>query len=233
MAFDPQLERIFDSAPITTNGSYTFRGVFPREVIVLINIKAPPTGTAPTLTFSIQDVDPMDESTPIGGAVSTAPLDSVGLTMLQLTRSCSTTVQVSWLIGGVAPSFPDVDVCILTKNTTRQTLVDGADIEVGTAANPLTVRDATSGTLNNGQQTPVSSSAVSILASNANRKAAIIQNVGEGDVRIGTSGVSATTGIRLTAGSTLIFESPYIVTSQLFAIRDGLLDSTVFAAEIT
>lgn len=121
----------------------------------------------------------------------------------------------------------------LNDQTPAVTLYNSSEVEVGTSASPLFISDATTGTLANGAQTSVSSSAVSVLASNANRKTAIIQNVGNQTVRVGVSGVTATTGIQLVAGATLILESPYIVTGQIFAIREGGADSTVFATEIT
>lgn len=121
----------------------------------------------------------------------------------------------------------------LNDQTPAVTLYNSSEVEVGTSANPLFLRDATTAALANGAQTTVSSAAVSVLAANANRKTAIIQNVGNQTVRVGVAGVTATTGIQLTAGATLILGPPYIVTSQIFAIREGGADSTVFAAEIT
>ena len=92
---------------------------------------------------------------------------------------------------------------------------------------------ATAGTLNNGAQTAVAGAAVSILAANANRRTAIIQNVGAATIRVGAAAVTNVTGIQLVAGATLILESPYVATNQIFAIREGAIDSTAFTAEVT
>lgn len=89
----------------------------------------------------------------------------------------------------------------------------------------------TTGTLANGAQTAVSSSAVEVLAANSNRKRAIVQNVGANAVRIGIAAVTATTGIQLAPGATLQLEVPYIHTGAIFAIRESA-DSTVFATEV-
>lgn len=88
------------------------------------------------------------------------------------------------------------------------------------------------GTLANGAETAVSSSAVSVLAANANRKKLIVQNTGVNTVRIGTTGVTATTGFRLTAGATMVFDMPHCPTNAVFAIRESA-DSTVMAQEVT
>lgn len=87
------------------------------------------------------------------------------------------------------------------------------------------------GTLANGAETAVSSSAVSVLASNANRKAAIIQNVGANNVRVGITGVTATTGVQLKPGGSLTLSMPYVHTGAVFAIRESA-DSTVLAQEV-
>jgi hypothetical protein len=89
------------------------------------------------------------------------------------------------------------------------------------------------GTLNNGAQTAVSSTAVSILAANAARRKLLLQNVGTAPARIGTTGVTATTGIALPAGGVMIFDMPNCPTNVIFAIRDGLVDTIMLAQEIT
>lgn len=89
----------------------------------------------------------------------------------------------------------------------------------------------TTGTLGNGIETAVSNVAISVLAANPARKAAIIQNVGSDDIRVGVAGVTATTGIRLRPNRSLVLSSPYIHTGDVFAIRETT-DSIVLAQEI-
>lgn len=89
------------------------------------------------------------------------------------------------------------------------------------------------GTLNAGAQTTVSSTAVSVLAANPARRSCFIQNVGANNIRVGDSTVTATTGLRVTAGSTLIFEMPDCPSNAIYAIREGGSDSTVLAQEVT
>lgn len=88
------------------------------------------------------------------------------------------------------------------------------------------------GTLNNGAETAVAGTAVSVLAANANRKKLIVQNTGIANVRLGTTGVTATTGVRLAAGTTTIMDMPHCPTNAIFAIREGAVSSTVLAQEV-
>lgn len=88
------------------------------------------------------------------------------------------------------------------------------------------------GTLANGAETAVSSSAISVLAANASRKKLIVQNTGANAVRVGTTGVTATTGFRLVAGATIVIDMPHCPTNAIFAIRESA-DSTVLAQEVT
>lgn len=99
----------------------------------------------------------------------------------------------------------------------------------------LSVREVpTDGTMANGAQTAVSSTAVEVLAANATRKAAIIQNVGDEPVRVGATGVTATTGwVSLAAGAVFVLQQPYCPSVAVFAIREGGTDSTVLVSEIS
>ena len=89
------------------------------------------------------------------------------------------------------------------------------------------------GTLANGAQTAVSNAAIQVLAANANRKSAIIQNVGTADIRVGIAAVTAITGMKLVPNASLLLNMPFCATDAIFAIRDGAVDSTALAQEIT
>lgn len=115
--------------------------------------------------------------------------------------------------------------------------VDGTVAISGTVAvtqstSPWIVSD-NSGTLANGAETAVSSSAVQIIASNANRKKLIVQNTGTANIRVGITGVTATTGARIVPNGTLLYEMPNCPTQAIFAIRESGTDSIAFAEEIT
>lgn len=103
-------------------------------------------------------------------------------------------------------------------------------LSVDTSGRPVVVFPTA--TLSNGAETAVAGSAVSVLAANASRKTAIIQNTGLANVRVGVTGVAATTGVRVAPGDMVIFDMPYCPTAAIFAIREGATSSTVFAMEI-
>jgi len=100
-------------------------------------------------------------------------------------------------------------------------------------ATPVPVIETSTSTLANGVQTAVGTAAVQVLAANAARKFAIIQNVGNAAVRVGVAGVTNTTGFRLAAGASVVFGMPNVLTGAIFAIREGGVGSTLLAQETT
>lgn len=99
--------------------------------------------------------------------------------------------------------------------------------------NRVPVSPYETGTLNNAVQTAVAAVAVPIAAANPNRKAILIQNVGIGNARIGVSGLTNTTGLRLTSDQYIVFEMPFCPTQQIFGIREGAVSTTLLTQEIT
>lgn len=86
--------------------------------------------------------------------------------------------------------------------------------------------------ITNGVETAVSSTAVQIVASGVGRKGLMIQNNGTGDVRIGATGVTATTGIKLIPGDSIILTGGATPVNAVFAIRSAAVDSIVLAQEL-
>lgn len=133
-----------------------------------------------------------------------------------------------------------------TANRWPVQITDGTDLAQVSAAGALLVDGSAvtqpvsgtvsisfpTGTLNNGAETAVAGTAVSILSANANRNKLIIQNTGAANVRIGTTGVTATTGFRLTVGATIIMDNPECPINEIFAIREGAISSTILAQEV-
>jgi len=110
---------------------------------------------------------------------------------------------------------------------------DGSAFDASASA-PLPVT-VPGGTASNGAQTAVSSVAVSVAGADAARKALLLYNAGTGNVRVGMSGVTATTGIPLAGNGGFIVLTAADgadTTSQWYAIRDGSTDSTVFAMKM-
>lgn len=88
------------------------------------------------------------------------------------------------------------------------------------------------GTLNNGVETSVGTSATQIVAATAGRRKLIVQNNGAAAVRVGTTGVTATTGLRLAAGGSVVFDAPHCPTNAIYAISESG-SNAVLAQEIT
>jgi hypothetical protein len=72
---------------------------------------------------------------------------------------------------------------------------------------------------------------VAVLAANANRKAAIVQNVGAANGRLGTT-VATNKGIQLAPGQLVVLEAPWPVQAALKAIRESATSTTFAVAEI-
>lgn len=130
------------------------------------------------------------------------------------------------ITGSVAVTGP------LTDAQLRATAVPvSGTVAVTQSTSPWIISDQF-GTIANGAETTVSSTAVQILASNASRKKYVIQNTGTANIRVGITGVTATTGARVVPNGSLLFEMPNCPTQAIFAIREGLTDSIAFAQEV-
>lgn len=114
----------------------------------------------------------------------------------------------------------------LDVDVTRSVLPTGAATETTLAAL------GAGGTLTNGAETSVTTSATQLVAATAGRKKLIVQNNGATAVRIGTTGVTATTGLRLTAGGSVVFDMPNCPTNVIFAISESG-SNAVLAQEVT
>lgn len=111
------------------------------------------------------------------------------------------------------------------------TVTTGGLTDAQLRATAVPVKENSTATFNNGAETVVAAVAVSVLAANASRKFCIIQNTGTRTVRLGAVGVTATTGVRLDAGASLVFTQPYVPTNALYAIRDGGPGTTTILAQ--
>lgn len=145
-----------------------------------------------------------------------------------------------WVVSGTVNigTIPEVEI----KNDAGNPVPVNGTVNIGTmpeveikndTGNPVPVTMTVTGTLANGAETSVAGSAVQVLAANTNRRKVIVQNTGLANVRIGVTGVTATTGMRLVPNGHLLLEMPNCPTQAIFAIREGAVSSTVFAQEIT
>jgi hypothetical protein len=83
----------------------------------------------------------------------------------------------------------------------------------------------------NGGDVVVGAIAVPVLAANPVRKAAVIQNIGLANIRIGVAGVTSSSGLRLMPGEAFEVNMPFAVPDAIWAIREGGADSAVAVVE--
>jgi hypothetical protein len=107
---------VFNNGTISASGSQVFTGFDSTEVVLVINILNAPTGTSPTLQFTIQEVDPVNQTTTLGSSATSTVINSATATTIQIPNSVSNTINVSWTLGGSAsPTFTGVNVTLAQK----------------------------------------------------------------------------------------------------------------------
>jgi hypothetical protein len=110
-------QAVHANATITASGNLILSPDFAgSSVNLVINIKNSPTGTTPTITFTIQEVDPGDSTTVFGTSASTPALNAVGVTVVIMPSALNGgNLKVSWTVGGSGPSFTGVYVTLVQK----------------------------------------------------------------------------------------------------------------------
>ena len=108
---------LFVNNTITSDGISNLNGLGVSMVNLFINIKNAPTGTNPGIIFSMYEIDPGDQSTPLGTSVTGTTLTGIGTQMLSLPLTSSGLVQVSWAVIGDSPSFSGVYVTAMMKDS--------------------------------------------------------------------------------------------------------------------
>jgi hypothetical protein len=103
-------QTIHNSATITASGSAVVDWLGWSEWYLIINIKDAPTGTTPSITFKIEEVDPIDQTTVVGETITGAALTAVGVEVLPIVDTHTDTFKISWTVTGTTPSFTGVNV---------------------------------------------------------------------------------------------------------------------------
>lgn len=135
----PNRQVISANATITSSYSRIIDSYGSREISLFINIKNSPTGTTPTITYTLQEVDPGDYTTTVGTTVTGAALNAIGTQILTLPVTKSGVVKISWTIAGTnTPSFTGVYATVTTKIASSATLYDANGNAIG-PSNPLSI----------------------------------------------------------------------------------------------
>jgi hypothetical protein len=235
---DPNQQTVQTNAAVSTSGSEIFTdftGV--REIVLSINVKNAPSGTLPTLTYSLQEIDPGDGVTPVGTSVTGAALTAVGTQLLTLPLTLTGSVQVSWAVTGAGASFTGVYATLVTKISTVASGMDASGVE-----HPLAVTPANTGVvagspalvvaLSSNLPTTATLSSVTVNASSAGNNTLVTGVVGKtirvfkvalvfsvGGTAIFQDGAStALTGpLAMFAGGSIVFDidttNPWFITS--------------------
>jgi hypothetical protein len=112
----PNTQPVIINATINSNSISNLTNIGDGTVYLFINVKNAPTGTTPTLTFSMYEVDPGDRSTVVRGIITGMAIKAAGTQVLTLPMVSSGIVQVSWTVGGTSPSFTGVYATAICKN---------------------------------------------------------------------------------------------------------------------
>lgn len=135
---------ILSNDTVTTDGySPVYVNYSTHELNLIIDIKGPVTGTLPSISFVIQEIDPGDQFTPIGMTKTTTPITGASKYILSLPISTTGAVQVLWTVGGTLPSFGGVYATLVDKITTPS-IFDGygnGPVSVTPPNTPATTED--------------------------------------------------------------------------------------------
>jgi hypothetical protein len=119
------------NATVTTSGSVLVTASYfgTQEIVLIVNSTVAPTGTTPTIMYTIQEIDPGNGITVFGNSASTSIINtgnSPGVFTAVLNITSSPMVRVSWAITGTTPSFTGVYATVVTKSTPSTQTITGS-----------------------------------------------------------------------------------------------------------
>ena len=255
----PNSQAVHANNTITTSGSSVLALPYGMTSVVLaVNVKNSPTGTTPTLTFSLQDVDPGDKTTLFGSADSGSALNSIST---QIVEHASKTgyIKISWTIGGTgSPTFTGVYstvVGIIVEPTSlgQKAMAASTPVTVSSdqAAFPVTANAGTNlntsalaldATLTSGSQKTQVVSGSNALTINGSGQAAI-QNPPNLDVASSTLATSANqtngnqisilkAGAKGTTVAALVTSNPIDANTQALHVDGSKVTQPISAASL-
>jgi hypothetical protein len=115
---DPNLTVIQNNATVTTSGSMVITGVGDKELNFGITISGTVSGTTPSLTYTVAEIDPVNLTTVMtlpGNSITVGPYTSTGHTNYAQMISYTGAVKVTWTISGASASFGGVDTWVTVK----------------------------------------------------------------------------------------------------------------------
>lgn len=113
---DDYQQVVLTNATVTTSGSSTVLMDFGhKETSLLINLSVAPTGTSPTITFTLEEIDPGNDTTVLGTSITGATLSTATTQILTLPVTYGGNVLITWTVTGTTPSFTGVYATIVNK----------------------------------------------------------------------------------------------------------------------
>jgi len=121
---DPNQSSVHSNATVTASGSSILTGYGASEVSLFINVTAAPTGTTPTIQYTIQEVDPGNGTTVIGNTATSTVINAIGIQRITLESTFGGAIKVSWVVTGTTPSFTGVYASLVAKQGSAK-ITDG------------------------------------------------------------------------------------------------------------
>lgn len=118
---NPDITIIHNNATVTTAGSVTISDIGRKEICLGTTINGAVTGTTPTLTYTVSEIDAVGLSTVMtlpGNSVTSGPFNGTAETNYVTMISFTGAVKVSWTLTGTTPSFSGVDTWVAVKEQT-------------------------------------------------------------------------------------------------------------------
>lgn len=123
---DNQIVTASGSAPIDNDG---------HEIALFWNIAGAITGTAPTIQFTISEIDPFDNITVIGQTVVSPIINANGVGHLIMSFANSPSILIAWTVGGDSPSFEGVSLGAISRDVGNSIKTDSPSVGLNDADN--------------------------------------------------------------------------------------------------
>lgn len=220
---DPAQISVLTNATVTAADSTVLGGYGSKQVTLVVNASLAPSGGSPALTFTLQEVDPGDLTTPMGPVVTTGVIAGIGVHTISLPATMAGAVKVTWTVTGTFPgvyaTVSEKDPGVLLVRTPA-----GADVPVAAdSAGHLLIATAPA-TVSGSTTTSVSSAItnVTLLASKLSRAGATIFNASKTLLYVKLGPVSTLVDFTVLVRPGCYYEVPYGFVGQIDGIWDEL-----------
>jgi hypothetical protein len=127
VVIDDYRQVVLANATVTASGSSgVFEDVGAKEVVLIVNVTGTVSGTTPTITFTIQEVDPGNFTTAISSSAVGTAITAVGTQIISLAMARGSCFQITWTVTGTTPSFGGVYATLVNKVAGTTGIFDNA-----------------------------------------------------------------------------------------------------------